>query len=97
MNRGAGHHRSTQAGSQRRKRPIQATLAALIVIPLVSLITLWAFAAESAVTSAIAHYGTDTVDKDVGTVTEAVVTQLDTERADWTAPAISEALSCRHD
>jgi signal transduction histidine kinase len=82
MNRGAGHHRSTQAGSQRRKRPIQATLAALIVIPLVSLITLWAFAAESAVTSAIAHYGTDTVDKDVGTVTEAVVTQLDTERAD---------------
>ncbi|MBV9447112.1 MAG: sensor histidine kinase [Streptosporangiaceae bacterium] len=85
MNRSAGHHRSTQAGrpgAQRRKRPIQATLAALIVIPLVSLVALWAFAAENAVTSAIAHYGTDTVDKDVGTVTEAVVTQVDTERAD---------------
>jgi signal transduction histidine kinase len=85
MNRGAGLHRSTQAGPQstpRRKRPIQATLAALLVIPLVSLITLWAFAADSAVTSAIDHYGTDTVDKDVGTVTEAVVTQVDTERAD---------------
>ena len=85
MNRGAGLHRATQAGSRsapRRKRPIQVVLAALLVIPLVSLITLWAFAAESAVASAIDHYGTDTVDKDVGTVTEAVVTQVDTERAD---------------
>lgn len=85
MNRGAGLHRSTSAGSpsaSRRKRPIQATLAALLVIPLVSLITLWAFAADSAITSAIAHYGTDTVDRDVGNVTEAVVTQVDTERAD---------------
>jgi len=85
MNRGAGLHRSTQAGHQsapRRKRPIQATLAVLLVIPLVSLITLWAFAADSSVTSAIAHYGTDTVDTDVGTVTESVVTQVDTERAD---------------
>ena len=85
MNRGAGLHRSAQArpaSAPRRKRPIQAVLAALLVIPLVSLITLWAFAADSAVTSAIDHYGTDTVDKDVGTVTEAVVTQVDTERAD---------------
>jgi signal transduction histidine kinase len=85
MNRGAGIHRSAQAahrGAPRRKRPILATLAALLVIPLVSLITLWAFSADSAITSAIAHYGTDTVDTDVGTVTEAVVTQVDTERAD---------------
>jgi signal transduction histidine kinase len=85
MNRGAGLHRSTQAGPQsepRRKRPIQATLVALLVIPLVSLITLWAIDADSSISSAIAHYGTDTVDTEVGTLTEALVTQVDTERAD---------------
>jgi len=66
---------------QGRQRPIRSTLTVLLVIPVVSLIALWAYAASTTVGGAIAKRNSDTVNKDIGAPTQALFTQLTQERA----------------
>src|SRR6266700_592474 len=66
---------------QGRQRPIRSTLTVLLVIPVVSLIALWAYAASTTVGGALAKRNSDTVNKDIGGPTQALFTQLTQERA----------------
>ena len=68
-------------GRQVRQRPIRSTLTVLLIIPVVSLIALWAYAASTTVGGAIAKRNSDTVNKDIGAPTQALFTQLTQERA----------------
>jgi signal transduction histidine kinase len=89
-----GQHRSSggqaaalrlaRAGGVRRgrQRSIRSTLSVLLIIPLVSLIALWAYAAANTVGGAIAKRDADTINKDMGTSTHVFMQQLITERAD---------------
>ncbi len=92
---GSGQHRSlsrarvsarlrARAGRTRRvrQRPIRSALTVLLIIPLVSLIALWAYAASSTVGGAIAKRNSDTVNKDIGAPTQALFLQLTQERAE---------------
>jgi signal transduction histidine kinase len=74
-----GQHRSSNG---RRQRPIRSTLTILLVIPLISLIALWAYAASSTVGGAFAKRNSDTVNKDIGAPTQALLLQLNQERAE---------------
>src|SRR6266571_1505750 len=65
-----------------RQRPIRSTLTILLVIPLVSLIALWAYAAGSTVGGAIGKQNSDTANKVIGAPTQALFEQLVQERAD---------------
>jgi signal transduction histidine kinase len=65
-----------------RQRPIRSTLTVLLVIPLVSLIALWAYAASSTVGGAIGKRNSDTANKIIGAPTQALFQQLAQERAD---------------
>src|ERR1700730_7665970 len=64
-----------------RPRPIRSTLTSLLVIPLISLIALWAYAATSTVGGAIAQRNYDTENKDTGAPGQAMLVQLVQERA----------------
>jgi hypothetical protein len=68
-------------GIRGRQRPIRSTLTVLLIIPVVSLIALWAYAASTTVGGAIAKQNADTVNKDIGAPTQALFTQLTQERA----------------
>jgi hypothetical protein len=68
-------------GIRGRQRPIRSTLTVLLIIPVVSLIALWAYAASTTVGGAIAKQNSDTVNKDIGAPTQALFTQLTQERA----------------
>ena len=57
---------------QRRQRPIRSTLTVLLIIPVVSLIALWAYAASTTVGGAIAKRNSDTVNKVIGAPTQAL-------------------------
>jgi signal transduction histidine kinase len=65
-----------------RQRSIQRTLAVLLVIPLISLIGLWAFAANSTIGTVLAKYHSDTVSRDMGAQTQAILQNVATERTD---------------
>jgi signal transduction histidine kinase len=65
-----------------RQRPIRSTLTVLLVIPLVSLIALWAYAASSTVGGAIGKQDSDAANRIIGAPTQALFQQLAQERAD---------------
>ena len=54
----------------------------MLVIPLISLVALWAYAASSTVGGALAKRSADTVNRTIGGLLQGVVQQLDTERSD---------------
>ncbi len=68
-------------GRRVRQRPIRSTLTVLLIIPVVSLIALWAYAASTTVGGAIAKRNSDTVNKVIGAPTQALFSQLTQERA----------------
>jgi hypothetical protein len=83
--RSAGQHRTRRGATARpvvRQRSIQRTLAVLLVIPLISLIGLWAFAAVNTIGTVLAKYDSDAVSRDMGNQTEAILQNVAAERAD---------------
>jgi signal transduction histidine kinase len=85
MGRAAGQHRTQPAATARpvvRQRSIQRTLAVLLVIPLLSLTGLWAFAAVNTIGTVLAKYKSDAVGRDMGSQTESILQNVATERAD---------------
>jgi signal transduction histidine kinase len=82
--RGRGQHRYSaagRAGTAARQRSIRSTITILLVIPLLSLIALWAYAATSTVGGAIAKRNADTINRELGAPMQVMNEQLDTERA----------------
>ena len=67
---------------QGRQRSIRSTITILLVLPLISLIALWAYAAASAVGGAVTKLNADTINKDVGGPLQVLGEQLAAERAD---------------
>jgi signal transduction histidine kinase len=65
---------------QARPRSIRFTLTSLMVIPLISLIALWTYAATSTVGGAFAQRAYDTENKDTGGPGQALLVQLVQER-----------------
>ena len=65
-----------------RQRPIRVTLTVLFLIPLVSLIALWGYAAAGTIASAIGKQNSDTANTDFGGPGQALLVQLAQERAD---------------
>ena len=65
-----------------RQRSIRSTITILLVIPLLSLIALWAYAAVSTVGGAIANKNDNTLNQEVGGPIAALVGALQTEGAD---------------
>ena len=69
-------------GRAGRQRSIRSTITILLVIPLLSLIALWAYAAVSTVGGAIANQNDNTLNQEVGGPIAALVGALQTEGAD---------------
>jgi signal transduction histidine kinase len=65
-----------------RQRSIRSTITILLVIPLLSLIALWAYAAVSTVGGAIANQNDNTLNQEIGAPTAALVQGVQTEGAD---------------
>ena len=83
----AGHRKirrssGTDTGRAGRQRSIRSTITILLVIPLLSLIALWAYAAVSTVGGAIANQNDNTLNQEVGGPIAALVGALQTEGAD---------------
>lgn len=78
---GYADHGHTARPRGRRQRPIRFTITILLVIPLISLIALWVYAASSTVGGAVAKRNSGTENADVGGATLALAQQLDAERA----------------
>ena len=72
----------TSHGRPGRQRPIRSTLTVLFLIPLISLIALWGYAATGTIGSVIGKRNSDTVNQDVGGPAQALLVQLAQERAD---------------
>jgi signal transduction histidine kinase len=69
-------------GRTARQRSIRSTITILLVIPLLSLIALWAYAAVSTVGGAIANKNDNTLNQLTGAPIAALAQALETERAD---------------
>ena len=69
-------------GRPPRQRSIRSTITVLLVIPLLSLVALWGYAASGTVGVALAKQTSDTINREIGGPTQVLVQQLDTERAD---------------
>jgi signal transduction histidine kinase len=72
-------------GHRARRRPtrtqsIRLTLAGLLIIPLISLVALWGYAASISVGDAIAKQNYDTQNTDTGAPSQALLVQLAQER-----------------
>ena len=88
----AGHRRKDRPGRlgpgrggpgrAARQRSIRSTITILLVIPLLSLIALWAYAAVSTVGGAIANKNDNTLNQLTGAPIAALAQALETERAD---------------
>jgi signal transduction histidine kinase len=65
-----------------RQRSIRSTITILLVIPLLSLIALWAYAAVNTVGGAIANKNDETLNQITGAPIAALAQALQTERAD---------------
>ena len=61
---------------QARPRSIRFTLTSLMVIPLISLIALWTYAATSTIGVAFAQRAYDTENNDIGGPGQALLVQL---------------------
>jgi signal transduction histidine kinase len=70
------------SGRTARQRSIRSTITILLVIPLLSLIALWAYAAVSTVGGAIANKNDNTLNQLTGAPIAALAQALETERAD---------------
>ena len=70
------------AGRTARQRSIRSTITILLVIPLLSLIALWAYAAVSTVGGAIANQNDNTLNQEVGGPIAGLVGAIQTEGAD---------------
>ncbi|GGQ17468.1 signal transduction histidine kinase [Actinomadura coerulea] len=68
-------------GRPRRRRPIRLRITALLLVPLVSLITLWAFAANITLGDAFDKYDFSTTYEKVGLPGIYLVNQLQAERS----------------
>src|SRR3984885_9307208 len=77
LGRGSGGPRRTA-----RQRSIRSTITILLVIPLLSLIALWAYAAVSTVGGAIANENDNTLNQLTGAPIASLVGALQTEGAD---------------
>jgi signal transduction histidine kinase len=64
-----------------RQRPIRVTLTVLFLVPLISLMALWGYAAAGTIGSVIGKRNSDTINKDVGGPAQALLLQLAQERA----------------
>jgi signal transduction histidine kinase len=84
ISRAAGQHRTQPSATRAefRQRSIQKTLAMLLVIPLVSLIGLWAFAADNTIGTVLAKYKSDAASQDMGSQTQAILQNVAAERKD---------------
>jgi signal transduction histidine kinase len=81
--RGRGHGLGLGgSGRTARQRSIRSTITILLVIPLLSLIALWAYAAVSTVGGAIANKNDNTLNQLTGAPIAALAEALETERAD---------------
>src|ERR1700722_18644535 len=69
-------------GRDARQRAIRSTITILLVIPLLSLIALWAYAAVSTVGGAIANQNDNTLNQEVGGPIAGLVGAIQTEGAD---------------
>src|SRR5580692_12369736 len=82
----AGHRKDRRGfaapGRAARQRSIRSTITILLVIPLLSLIALWAYAAVSTVGGAIANKNDNTLNQLTGAPIAALAQALETERAD---------------
>jgi signal transduction histidine kinase len=79
----AGRRRKDHRGERAaRQRSIRSTITALLILPLLSLVALWGYAASSTVGGALARQTSDTINREFGAPTQALIQQLDTERAD---------------
>jgi signal transduction histidine kinase len=79
-----GRRRKGHGGHEhrgKRQRSIRSTIMILLVIPLVSLVALWAYAATSTVAGAFAKRNADTLNKDFQGPLSNLTIQVDTERA----------------
>jgi signal transduction histidine kinase len=65
-----------------RQRSIRSTITVLLVIPLLSLIGLWVYAAEGTVGGAMGERDANIVNTDIGAPLEGLIEQLAVERAD---------------
>ena len=79
QHRYAGRRRGERAA---RQRSIRSTITILLVVPLLSLIGLWLYAATSTVGGAMAEREATTVNTDIGGPLEGLIEQLAAERAD---------------
>jgi Nitrate and nitrite sensing len=83
----ASSHRHTHDGGAShsrpvRQRPIRVTLTVLFLVPLISLIALWGYAATGTISDAITKRNSDTANKDIGGPAQALLLQLAQEGAD---------------
>ena len=69
------------AGRRRRRRPIRLRITALLLVPLVSLIALWAFAANITLGDAYDKYDFSTTYEKMGVPGLTLVSQLQAERS----------------
>jgi len=82
--RRSGGDAGARGGRQRRagrQRSIRSTLVLLLILPLISLIALWAYAASTTLGDALAKRAADSINHEVGAPIEALVVQLQVERS----------------
>ena len=70
------------SGRPRRTRSIRVRLSVLLVVPLVSLVALWGYAASVSLGKAVSEQNAQTVDTQTGAASQQLLAQLALERAD---------------
>ena len=78
----AGRRRKGHGNRGARQRSIRSTIMILLIIPLVSLVALWAYAASSTVGGALAKRNSDAANHAIGGPLELLITGLAAERTD---------------
>ena len=76
------HDGGASHGRPVRQRPIRVTLTVLFLVPLISLMALWGYAAAGTISDAITKRNSDTANKDIGGPAQALLLQLAQESAD---------------
>jgi signal transduction histidine kinase len=70
------------ARRQIRSRPIRLLLAGMLIVPLVSLIALWGFAADVTITNAVKDHNVNAATEAIAPNLQPLLVQLSTERAE---------------
>jgi signal transduction histidine kinase len=78
----AGRRRKGRRDQGERQRSIRSTILILLVIPLLSLVALWVYAASSTVGGALTKRDADTLNKDIGAPLQGLLQALISERTD---------------